>query len=118
VVTEIIDKVVKIFMEIVLNICISDGSEILVDGFDTLSFYNELPNLEIESIGYEWERNNYLDLLNNLKIYNFIGIQRSDPKDELVYRDHVFAFENDHAEKNSPIYLQTSSITTIIALGR
>ena len=82
-------------MEIVLNICISDGSEILVDGFDEISFYNEVPNSEIEHSGYSWEKDYYYELLNALSTYNFIGIKRNDDKDVLDYKDHSFVIDVD-----------------------
>lgn len=105
-------------MEIVLNICISDGSEILVDGFDEISFYNEVPNSEIEHSGYSWEKDYYYELLNALSTYNFIGIKRNDNKDVLDYRDHSFAFRNEQFRKNETLYLNTSTITTIIAINK
>lgn len=105
-------------MEIVLNICLSDGSEIGVDGFDTISFHNEVQNIEIIDSGYTWERDLYLELLNNLAKYKFIGITRNDPKDDLVYREHHYAYRNEYSEKNKTLILQTSAVTTIIALNQ
>lgn len=102
------------YMDMVLQVCISDGSEIIIDGFDEISFYNELPNAEVTQSGYSWQRNNYNDLLNNLRSYNFIEISRHDNIDELKYREHSFAFKNQHFSKNKPLILTTNSITTII----
>lgn len=101
-------------MDMVLNICVSDGSEIIVDGFDEISFYSELPNAEITRNGYSWQKDYYNDLLNNLSAYNLIEISRHDPKDGLEYRGHSFAFENQHFSKSKPLILKTNSITTIV----
>jgi len=101
-------------MDIVLKICISDGHEIIVDGFDEISFYKELPDAEINRSGYSWQKDFYNDLLNNLFAYNLMKISRHDTKDELNYRDHSFVFENQHFSKSKPLILTTNSITTII----
>lgn len=101
-------------MDMVLNVCVSDGSEIIVDGFDKISFYNELPIAEVTHSGYSWQRNFYNDLLNNLCKFNFISVTRNDVNDELKYRDHSLAFRNKATTKNEPLILMTSSITTII----
>lgn len=103
-------------MDMVLNICISDGSETIVDGFDKISFYNELPIPEVTHSGYSWQRDFYNDLLNNTYKYKFISITRNDVNDELKYRDHSFAFRNKAITKNEPLILKTSSITTIIGM--
>lgn len=101
-------------MDMVLQVCISDGSEIIIDGFDKISFYNELPSVEVTQSGYSWQRDSYDDLLNNLSKYNFMEVSRHDNNDELKYRDYSFAFKNQHFSKNKPLILTTSSITTII----
>ncbi|MGW6384549.1 hypothetical protein [Peribacillus butanolivorans] len=101
-------------MDMVLKVCISDGSEIIVDGFDEISFYNELPNIDVSHSGYSWQRESYNELLNNLIIYNFISIKRHDSKDRLEYRNHTFAFKNSNFQGNVPLTLQTKSVTTII----
>lgn len=101
-------------MDMVLKICITDGSEIIIDGYDEISFSNELPNVEVTNSGYSWREDFYLELLNSLIEYNFISIKRHDPKDRLEYREHSYAFENEHFEKNLPLILQTKSISTII----
>lgn len=101
-------------MDMVLNICISDGSEIIVDGFDKISFYNEIPVPEVTHSGYSWQKDFYNDLLNNLCKYRFISITRNDIDDELKYRNHSFAFRNKTITKNKPLILRTSVITTII----
>lgn len=100
-------------MDITLNICIADGSEILIDGFDEISFYNELPNAEVTESGYSWQ-GDHDGLLNNLHKYNFIGISRHDPKDNLEYRSHSFAFQNQNFTKNERLVLRTNCVTTII----
>lgn len=101
-------------MDMVLNICISDGSEIIVDGFDKISFYTTLPEADITQSGYSWRNNHYNELLNNLTKYNFIGVKRHDNKDTLEYRNHSYAYKNTHFEDNEPLILRTNCITTII----
>ncbi|KRN62743.1 hypothetical protein [Carnobacterium maltaromaticum] len=100
-------------MEIVLSICVSDGSNIEVDGFDELYFSNELPQSEISRNAYSWGNDYYFDLLNGLAKYSFISVKRHDPIDRLEYHDHVYAFLNEKFEQNQPIHLKTSAITTI-----
>lgn len=101
-------------MDMVLKICVSDGTDIIVDGFDEISFYNELPVAETTYGGYSWQRDYYNDLMNNLCKFNFIGISRKDDNDELKYRGHSFAFRNKHFNKNETLILMTNCITTII----
>jgi hypothetical protein len=101
-------------MDMVLEICVSDGSGIIIDGFDEISFYNDLPNVEITHSGYSWQRDFYYELLNNLSKYKFIGVNRKDPNDELKYRNYSYAFKNSHFEGNRPLLLQTNCITTIV----
>ncbi|MDC7770344.1 hypothetical protein POL88_15560 [Priestia megaterium] len=101
-------------MDMVLKVCISDGSEIIIDGFDKIAFHNELPNPDISHSGYSWQKDYYYELLNNLVKYNFISIQRNDPKDKLEYRNHAFAFENTNFNSNNPLILRTNCISTII----
>lgn len=103
-------------MDMVLKICVNDGEEIIIDGFDTIEFYNQLPNAEVENSGYTWQRDLYHSLLNNLEEYKFIGVIRNDSKDDLSYRNHSFAFNNGTFDKNETLYLRTSCITTIIDL--
>lgn len=100
-------------MDMVLKICISDGSEVIVDGFDDIAFYNEVPNIEVTHSGYTWQKDYYYDLLNNLAKYKFISIERHDSNDRLEYRKQSFAFKTNHFEGNKPLFLQTSCITTI-----
>lgn len=101
-------------MDRVLSVCISDGSEIVIDGFDEISFYNEISTKEVSNSGYSWQRDFYHDLLNNLSKFNFISIKRSDAAHKLEYRNHAYAFHNQNFSENKPIYLQTNCITTII----
>ncbi len=101
-------------MDMVLNVCISDGSEIIIDGFDEIQFHNELPSTGVSHSGYSWQREYYHELLNNLTKYNFISIKRNDPKDKLEYRNHSFAFKNSNFESNKPLILRTNCVTTII----
>ncbi|MDQ0268922.1 hypothetical protein [Cytobacillus purgationiresistens] len=101
-------------MDMVLNICISDGLEIIVDGFDDISFYNEIPNIEVTHSGYSWQKDYYNELMNNLTRYKFIGIERNDSSHKMEYRTHSFAFKNTNFEGNKPLILQTNCITTII----
>lgn len=101
-------------MDMVLNICISDGSEIIIDGFDTISFYNELPDVSVSYSGYSWRNDFYNDLMNNLCKFNFIGITRKSPSDILEYREHSFAFQNQNFTKNETLILRTNCISTII----
>lgn len=100
-------------MDIVLKICVSDGSEILVDGFDEISFHNQLPYTDLADSGYSW-RKNHDDLLNCLTKYNFIKLLRHEEKNDLEYKNHIFAFTNQNVSKNVPLTLTTNSITTII----
>jgi len=101
-------------MDMVLNICISDGSDIVVDGFDKIAFYNIIPNIEVTRSGYSWRKDYYEELLSNLAKYKFISIERHDSNHGLEYRKHSFAFKNSHFEGNKPLILQTCCITTII----
>lgn len=104
-------------MDMVLKICIADGSEVILDGFDKLSFYNELPRVEASKSCYSWQREHYLELLNNLSKYKFLGIERNDSNHRMEYRQHSFAFKNSEFEGNEPFYLTTSTITTIINMA-
>lgn len=97
-----------------LKLCISDGSEIIIDGFDEIYFYSELPIIKEKISGYAGQRESYDKLMNNLCKYNFIGILRNNPNDELEYRNHSFAFKNKDFTKNETLILRTSSITTVI----
>ncbi|WP_107897952.1 hypothetical protein [Lysinibacillus mangiferihumi] len=101
-------------MDMVLKICISDGSEIIVDGFDDISFYNEIPNIEVTHSGYSWQKDYYYELLNNLSRFKFIAIERHDSNHRMEYKNHTFAFKNDNFEGNKPLFLQTSCITTVV----
>lgn len=101
-------------MDMVLKVCISDGSEIIVDGFDEISFYNELPYEDVTHSGYTWQKDYYNELLNNLRTFNFISVKRNDPAHKMEYRKHTFAFKNSHFEGNKPLILQTNCITTIV----
>lgn len=98
----------------VLKICISDGESVIVDGFDKITFYNELPIPEVVKSGYSWRKDSFFDLLNGLAKYRFIEIKRHDNKDNLEYQNHSFAFKNENFKENNPLILQTSCITTII----
>lgn len=101
-------------MDMVLKICICDNSEIIIDGFDDISFYNEIPEAEVTHSGYSWQKDYYHELLNNLSTFKFIAIKRSDSNHAMAYRNHSFAFKNANFEGNKPLYLQTNCITTII----
>ncbi|OEH55928.1 hypothetical protein AQ616_19010 [Oceanobacillus sp. E9] len=103
-------------MDMVLQICVSDGSEIVIDGFDDISFSNEYPNHVVEHNGYSWQRDFYNDLMNYLNEFNFITITRKDPKDDLYFHNHAFAFQNQHTTVNQPLTLKTNNVITIIDL--
>lgn len=98
----------------VLKICISDGNTIIIDGFDEISFYNKLPIAEITRSGYSWQKDHYNELMNKLCAFNFIGISRHEPKNELSYQKHSFAFQNEDFSSNKTMFLRTNCITTII----
>lgn len=100
-------------MDMVLKICINDGSEVIIDGFDTISFSNDATIVEKNFSGYTLQKE-YPSVLNHLSNYKFIRIERNDESDNLVYRSHSFAFENNITSKNRPFILPTHSITTII----
>ncbi|MDT2427689.1 hypothetical protein [Enterococcus avium] len=100
-------------MDITLNICINDGSEILVDGFDKISFSNNVLKKTCTNTGYSWQKS-YPEILNAVVENKFLIFDRHDEKDSLEYRDHSFAFRNEITEKNQPLILTTQSITTII----
>lgn len=102
-------------MEITQAICINDGSEILIDGFDKISFSNDATSKDITNSGYTWQRS-YPEILNSLAEYKFIIVDRHDTKDRLEYREHSYAFRNEITEKNEPLILTTQSITTIIGM--
>ncbi|MGX7596332.1 hypothetical protein ACWNS2_13955 [Planococcus plakortidis] len=105
-------------MDIVLKICINDGSEIIIDGFDKISFYTRIPNVALTQSGYSWRNDHFEQLLNSLVEYNFIGISRNDPADELRYQNHPFAYQNKHFTANDVLILQTNCVTTIIDLAK
>jgi len=104
-------------MDMVLKVCIADGSEVILDGFDTLSFYNDLPAVEVSKSCYSWQKDHYLELLNGLGKFKFLGIERNDSNHTMEYRNHSYAFKNSHFEGNEPFYLNTSTITTIINMA-
>lgn len=41
-------------MDMILKICIADGTSIVIDGFDIISMYTSIPNVEVEHSGYSW----------------------------------------------------------------
>lgn len=99
-------------MDAVLNVCIADGKEIEIDGADEISFYNEIPELEVRDTAYNWHKGNYHALLNHLAKYAFIGIKRGDSSHVLEYGGSQYAFSG-RFEKNTELFLKTSGITTI-----
>jgi hypothetical protein len=104
----------EILLDMVLKVCVSDGSEIIIDGFDEISFHNEYPETAIVHSGYTWNQDYYNELLNSLTLYKLISIKRHDSNHRMEYRDHAFAFRNANFEGNQPLLLQTCCITTII----
>lgn len=103
-------------MDMVLKVVINDGETIIVDGFDEIIFYDEYPYNCDKDSGYCWHRDRYEDLVNNLVKYNFIGIKRANPSDELKYRNLKFAFKNDNFEENKLLLLKTSSVNMIFKM--
>ncbi|WP_025728462.1 hypothetical protein [Atopobacter phocae] len=100
-------------MEVTQVICINDGSEILIDGFDKISFSNNAFEKRLTNSGYTWQKT-YPEILNEMVENKFIIIERNDEKDELTYRNHPFVYRNEINEQNKPLILTTNSITTII----
>ncbi|WP_301420237.1 hypothetical protein [Mammaliicoccus lentus] len=108
-------------MDHTCNIGFNDGTYLALDGWDEISFYNNVPNIEKTYSGYDLQREQvvYYEALNNLNEYNFIGIRRKHPSDELEFAGKKFAFEHyynegkDVDQLNETLYLQTSAITTI-----
>lgn len=105
-------------MENLLSICIGDGSEIIVKSLDDISFMDVIPYADISYNAMTWEKDRFYQLLNSLKEFNFICIQRHDETDILEYRTHSFAYKTKHFSKNEPLYLNAATITTIIALNK
>lgn len=101
-----------IILDITLKVCLVDGTDILVDGFDKLSFTNELPTAEITNSGYSWQKD-YDELLNNTDRYAFLTIQRSD-YDNLEYRQKSYVFKNSEFKSKKPFTFRTTAIVTII----
>ncbi|MBE7354948.1 hypothetical protein INS17_00190 [Staphylococcus haemolyticus] len=108
-------------MDHVLNIGLNSGDYIALDGFDEISFYNEIPNEEWSCSGYEIQRKEmaYYNALNGLAEYNFIGIKREDTNNDLQFLEKPYVYEHYYKNidktdsKNEILYLKTSSISTI-----
>lgn len=100
-------------MDITLSICVNDGTDILVDGFDEIAFSNDATTPNQKDSGYNWQRS-YPDILNVLADNKFLIFTRHDVNHGLEYREHSFAFSNSISENNQPLILTTQSITTII----
>ncbi|WP_271005901.1 hypothetical protein [Listeria seeligeri] len=101
-------------MDMVLIICISDGTSIVIDGFDIVSMYTSIPGVEVEHSGYTWRENYYYDLLNYLNEYKYIGVKRNNCNEELKYRNHDYTYQDGDFKHNTPLFLKTSNIITII----
>lgn len=108
-------------MDIACNIGFTDGTHLALDGYDIITFFNEVPEVEEYYTGYNLQQKEdvYYRVLNNLKTYPFVGIKRKDNSDRLEFAGKVYAFKNyyndgeDIIEENDTLYLQTSAITTI-----
>lgn len=100
-------------VDLTLKICINDGSEILVDGFDLIGFTNDVFLMEELHSGYTWQKN-YPQILNIMSNHKFLIFKRHDPKDDLKYRGHLYAYKNERFQKNEDLILNTCSINTII----
>lgn len=105
-------------MENLLSICIADGSEIIVKSLDEISFMDVIPYADVTHDAMTWEKDRYHQLLNSLKEFNFICLKRHDEHDILEYRTHSFAYKTKHFSKNEPIYLNSATITTIVAINK
>lgn len=112
-------------MDVVCNIALVDGTIITLDGFDKIHFYNEIPEPSVTYSAYDFDREkyNYYNAMNDLSKYPFVGIERKDNSDELVFANKSYAYNNYHKnaditlEANEVLYLQSSSVTTIARLN-
>lgn len=100
-------------MEITHEICFSDGESVVVDGFDKLTFYNDLNDVGKSATGYHWQRN-HGDLMNCLVENKLFSLQRANDNDELSYRNNSFAFNNGTFSQNEPLIMTTNAVTTIV----
>ncbi|WP_432717660.1 hypothetical protein AAA448_04530 [Staphylococcus equorum] len=108
-------------MKVACSICFTDGSYIVVDGFDELLFLNEIPYVDASFTGYSLQKDEftYYKALNNLTKYCFIGINRNDKKDEIEFGGKKFVYSNYHEsigkiiDKHEILYIQTSAVSTI-----
>lgn len=96
-----------------LTLCLVDGTDIILDGFDTLGFSNDFPAIDISYDAYDWCEKYYDSLICNLGKYAIVSIKRHSNSDKLKYRDHSYAYQNENFEHNEPLLLRTSSIVTI-----
>lgn len=107
-------------MDITCNIGFTDGTHIALDGFDIITFLNEIPYAEKTYTGYDLQRDEdlYFEVLNNLKTYHFVGIKRKDNNDRLEFAGKVYAYKNYHnggkdiIEENDTLYIQSSAVST------
>lgn len=108
-------------MEVSSSICFTDGSYIVVDGFDELLFLNEIPYVDASFTGYSLQKDEftYYKALNNLTKYSFIGINRNDKKDEIEFGGKKFVYSNYYEsidktiDNHEILYIQTSAVSTI-----
>lgn len=108
-------------MDVACNIGFTSGEHLVLDGWDEISFLNEVPYIEATYDGYDLQKDElvYYEVLNKLKEHNFVGIRRKDPSDKLDFAGKVYAFEHyynegkDVNQRNEYLYVQTSAISTI-----
>lgn len=110
-------------MDHAANLGLSDGRYIILDGDDTLFFYDEIPNHVEECKVYSMvqDRNKYYNALNNLARYNYVGIKKeyTDHESAIEYagKEYVYVHYYKNIDKkdehNEIIYIKTSAISTI-----
>ncbi|UNP84976.1 hypothetical protein MNZ23_06880 [Staphylococcus equorum] len=108
-------------MDVACNIVFTSGESLTLDGWDEISFLDEVPYIKKTYDGYDLQNDEvvYYEVLNNLTEHKFVGIKRKDPSDEMDFGGKIYAFEQyrnegkDIEQRNEYLYVQTSAICTI-----